>query len=106
MQLKIGYQGDVRSAMALIVVGIRKQIPGLKIALRETADRWKDLLQQHRDEGLKHGELSTSDAHDGGGGGLPREISRLYLGPRAGTLPVERGRQDAIELPGRYTPAS
>lgn len=69
MQLKIRRQGAVRSAMALIVVGIsedgKREILGFKIALRETADSWKELLQELRDRGLKHVELATSDAHEG-----------------------------------------
>lgn len=55
--------------MALIAVGIseegQREILGLKIALRETAESWKGLLQELRDRGLKQVELATSDAHEG-----------------------------------------
>ncbi|MFB6232068.1 MAG: transposase [Salinibacter sp.] len=48
MQLKIRRDEAVRSAMALIVVGIsedgRREILGFKIALRETAESWRELL--------------------------------------------------------------
>lgn len=69
MQLKIRRQGAVRSAMALIVVGIsedgRREILGLKIALRETAESWKELLNELKGRGLRRVELATSDAHEG-----------------------------------------
>ncbi|MCS3856488.1 transposase-like protein [Salinibacter ruber] len=69
MRLKIRRQGAVRSAMALIAVGIsedgQREILGLKIALRETAPSWKELLQELRNRGLKQVELATSDAHEG-----------------------------------------
>ena len=55
--------------MALIVIGISedgyREILGLKIALRETAESWKELLQELKDRGLKRVELATSDAHEG-----------------------------------------
>lgn len=50
MQLNIRHHEAVRSAMALIVVGISedgyREILGLKIALRETAESWKELLEE------------------------------------------------------------
>ena len=70
MQLKIRRPDEsVRSAMALIVVGISedgyREILGLKIALRETAESWKELLGELKDRGLRRVELATSDAHEG-----------------------------------------
>ena len=69
MQLNIRHHEAVRSAMALIVIGISedgyREILGLKIALRETAESWKELLQELKDRGLKRVELATSDAHEG-----------------------------------------
>ena len=54
MQLNIRHHEAVRSAMALIVIGISedgyREILGLKIALRETAESWKELLQELKDE--------------------------------------------------------
>ncbi len=48
MQLNIRCQGAIRSAMALIATGIsedgQREILGLQIALRETAESWKELL--------------------------------------------------------------
>jgi len=50
MQLNIRHHEAVRSAMALIVVGISedgyRETLGLKIALRETAESWKELLEE------------------------------------------------------------
>lgn len=55
--------------MALIVVGISedgyREILGLKIALRETAESWKELFEELEDRGLRRVELATSDAHEG-----------------------------------------
>ena len=69
MQLNIRHHEAVRSAMALIVIGISedgyREILGLKIALRETAESWKELLQELKDRGLRRVELATSDAHEG-----------------------------------------
>lgn len=69
MQLNIRHHEAVRSAMALIVVGISedgyREILGLKIALRETAESWKELLEELKDRGLRRVELATSDAHEG-----------------------------------------
>jgi putative transposase len=69
MQLNIRHHEAVRSAMALIVVGISedgyREILGLKIALRETGESWKELLEELKDRGLSDVELATSDAHDG-----------------------------------------
>lgn len=49
MQLKIRRWRAVRSATALIGIGIseddRRKIFGLKIALRETAESWEELLR-------------------------------------------------------------
>lgn len=69
MQLNIRHHEAVRSAMALIVVGISedgyREILGLKIALRETAESWKELLEEPFGRGLRRVELATSDAHEG-----------------------------------------
>jgi putative transposase len=69
MQLNIRHHEAVRSAMALIVVGISedgyREILGLKIAHRETGESWKELLQELKDRGLSDVELATSDAHEG-----------------------------------------
>jgi transposase-like protein len=69
MQLKIRRNGAVRSAMALIVVGISeegyREILGFKIALRETAESWRELLKALKKRGLRGVELATSDAHEG-----------------------------------------
>ena len=69
MQLNIRHHEAVRSATALIVVGISedgyREILGLKIALRETAESWKELLEELKDRGLRRVELATSDAHEG-----------------------------------------
>jgi transposase-like protein len=69
MQLKIRHRDAVRSATALVVVGIsekgQREILGLKIALRETAESWKELFQELKDRGLRRVELATSDAHEG-----------------------------------------
>lgn len=69
MQLRVRRQGAVRSTQALIVVGIseegRREILGLKIALRETEESWKELLREFRSRGLKRVEVATSDAHEG-----------------------------------------
>ena len=69
MQLNIRHHEAVRSAMALIVIGISedgyREILGLKTHLRETAESWKELLQELKDRGLKRVELATSDAHEG-----------------------------------------
>ena len=69
MQLKIRHRDAVRSATALIVVGIseegQREILGLKIALRETGESWKELFQELKDRGLRRVELATSDAHEG-----------------------------------------
>ncbi|WP_259246595.1 IS256 family transposase [Salinibacter ruber] len=65
----IRHHEAVRSAMALIVVGISedgyREILGLKIALRETAESWKELFEELEDRGLRRVELATSDAHEG-----------------------------------------
>jgi len=69
MQVKVRRQGAVRSTQALIVVGIseegRREILGLKIALRETKESWKELLRELKGRGLRHVECATSDAHEG-----------------------------------------
>ena len=75
MQLKVRRQGAVRSTWALIVVGITedgyREILGLKIALRETEESWKELLRELKDRGLrrmvaqKFLRIATSDAHEG-----------------------------------------
>jgi putative transposase len=69
MQLNIRHHEAVRSAMALIVVGISedgyREILGLKIALRETGESWRELLQELKDRGIQHVELAASDAHEG-----------------------------------------
>jgi len=69
MQLKVRRQGAVRSTWALIVVGITedgyREILGLKIALRETEESWKELLRELKDRGLRRVECATSDAHEG-----------------------------------------
>jgi transposase-like protein len=54
---------------ALIVVGISeegyREILGLKIALRESEESWKELFRELKDRGLARVELATSDAHEG-----------------------------------------
>jgi len=69
MQLNIRHHEAVRSAMALIVIGISedgyREILGLKTHLRETDESWKELLQELKDRGLRRVELATSDAHEG-----------------------------------------
>ncbi len=69
MQLKIRHRDAVRSATALIVVGIsedgQREILGLKIALRETGESWEELFEELKDRGLRRVELATSDAHEG-----------------------------------------
>ncbi len=61
-------RGAVRSTQALIVVGISEkgywEILGLKIALRETGESWKNLLQELKERGLSGVEVATSDAHE------------------------------------------
>jgi len=68
MQLKIRREEAVRSAMALIVVGISedgyREILGFRIALRETGESWRELLGELK-RGLSGVELATSDAHEG-----------------------------------------
>lgn len=68
MQLKIRRDEAVRSAMALIVVGISeegcREILGMRIALRETAESWRELLGEPKDRGAQRVELATSDAHE------------------------------------------
>ncbi|MCS3953313.1 IS256 family transposase [Salinibacter ruber] len=80
MQLNIRHHEAVRSAMALIVVGISedgyREILGLKIALRETGESWKELLQELKDRGLRRVELATSDAHEG----LERALREAFPG--------------------------
>nr|WP_118828604.1 transposase [Salinibacter ruber] len=55
MQLKIRRDEAVRSAMALIIVGTGedgyREILGFKIALRETAESWRELLKELKDRG-------------------------------------------------------
>ncbi|MCS3626855.1 transposase-like protein [Salinibacter ruber] len=69
MRIKVRRQGAVRSTQALIVVGINeegyREILGLKIALRETGESWKNLLQELKERGLSGVEVATSDAHKG-----------------------------------------
>ena len=69
MQLNIRHHEAVRSAMALIVIGISedgyREILGLKTHLRETAESWKELLQELKDRGLKRVELAISGVHEG-----------------------------------------
>jgi transposase-like protein len=66
---KVRRQGAVRSAQALIVVGInqegRREILGLKIDLRETEESWKELLRELKERGPQRVECTTSDAHEG-----------------------------------------
>jgi len=80
MQLKIRRQGAVRSTQALIVVGIseegRREILGLKIALRETEESWKELFRELKERGLRRVELATSDAH----GGLEAALRAVFPG--------------------------
>jgi transposase-like protein len=80
MQLKIRRQGAVRSTQALIVVGIseegRREILGLKVALRETEESWKELLRELKERGLRRVELATSDAH----GGLEAALRAAFPG--------------------------
>lgn len=69
MRINVRRQGAVRSTQALIVVGISeegyREILGLKIALRETGESWKELFEELKDRGLRRVELATSDAHEG-----------------------------------------
>jgi transposase-like protein len=69
MRIKVRRQGAVRSTQALIVVGISeegyREILGLEIALRETGESWKNLLQELKERGLSGVEVATSDAHEG-----------------------------------------
>lgn len=69
MRLSVRRQGAVRSTQALIVVGISedgyREILGFKIALRETAESWRELFEELKDRGLQRVEVATSDAHEG-----------------------------------------
>jgi len=65
MQLKIRRPDEsVRSAMALIVVGISeegfREILGLKTTLRETAESWRELLGELKDRGLRRWSWSPA----------------------------------------------
>ena len=71
--------------MALIVVGISeegyREILGMRIALRETAESWRELLGELKDRGVWGVELATSDANEG----LEAVLRETFLGCMAGT---------------------
>jgi putative transposase len=66
---KVRESGVIRSRAVLIAIGIdwegRRQILGVELAKRETANSWKEFLLSLKERGLKGLELVVSDDHAG-----------------------------------------